>query len=210
MFITFEGLDYSGKSTQVKLLTERLLREGFHVTVERDPGGTEIGERIRSILLDKQTMDMAEVTELLLFSASRSQLIHEIVKPALQRGEIVILDRFYDSTTAYQGWGRGISLEAIEAINRCAADGLVPDITFFIDIPIEEVERRIQKMQGGKDRMESNGREFYKRIRQGYLELAKKQPRIHIIDGMQQVEHIHSIIWSHVHSRVPVREKRST
>ncbi|MBI3788305.1 MAG: dTMP kinase, partial [Ignavibacteriales bacterium] len=113
MFITFEGLDFSGKSTQVKLLVERLSRENRTVVALRDPGGTDIGEKIRTILLDKNLSGMADFTELFLFSASRSQLVQEVIKPALEGGLVIVLDRFYDSTTAYQGWGRGLSVDAI-------------------------------------------------------------------------------------------------
>ena len=175
MFITFEGLDNSGKSTQVQMLAEHLTRKGHRVLVLREPGGTEIGERIRTMLLDKNNISMTEASELFLFSASRSQLVKEIIKPALEGGMAVLCDRYYDSTTAYQGWGRGISLEVISAINRYAADDLVPDITFFLDIPIKEIEKRILRAKKNKDRMESSGLDFYERVRSGYLDLAKKK-----------------------------------
>lgn len=196
MFITFEGLDFSGKSTQVGLLTERLTRAGAQVLVIRDPGGTAIGERIRGVLLDREVLNMSDFTELFLFSASRSQLVHEVIKPALERGTIVVCDRFYDSTTAYQGWGRGLSLDAISAINRVAADGLAPKITYFIDIPVEEVERRMIAQKTGADRMEISGRVFYERVRQGYLHLAHEETRFEVIDGMLGIEEIHQEAWS--------------
>jgi dTMP kinase len=198
MLITFEGLDYSGKSTQIKLLADRLTSEKQHVLVLREPGGTPIGERIRAILLDQQSSAMTPVGEFLLFSASRTQLVETVIKPALQAGTIVICDRFYDSSTAYQGWGRGIPIDAIKAINRIATDGLVPDVTFFIDIPLDEVERRIRERKEGKDRMESSGRAFYERVQRGYLELATMEERFRVIDGTYSIEKIHTLVWNTV------------
>ena len=194
MFITFEGLDFSGKSTQVRLLSENLTRRGIKTVVLRDPGGTVIGERIRSVLLDRESLHMSDFTELFLFSASRSQLVSELVKPALESGTIVVLDRFYDSTTAYQGWGRGLSLDSIAAINRIASHGLVPTITYFMDIPVEEVERRMVHLKASADRMEMNGRAFYERVREGFLKLASVEPRFEVIDGTLGVDEIHKAV----------------
>ncbi|MFZ1979643.1 MAG: dTMP kinase [Bacteroidota bacterium] len=202
MFITFEGLDNSGKSTQVQLLAERLTREGHRVLVLREPGGTDIGERIRMMLLDKNNISMTEASELFLFSASRSQLVKEIIKPALEGGMVVLCDRYYDSTTAYQGCGRGIPLEVISAINRYATDNLVPDITFFLDIPIKEIEKRILRAKKNKDRMESSGIDFYERVRNGYLDLAKKEARYRLLDGLQTVDDIHDAIWEILSPRI--------
>jgi dTMP kinase len=196
LFITFEGLDFSGKSTQVGLLSERLTRAGVKNAVVRDPGGTAIGERIRAVLLDRKVPNMSDYTELFLFSASRSQLVHEIIKPTLAQGTIVVLDRFYDSTTAYQGWGRGLPLDAIMNINRLASHGLVPDITYFIDIPVDEVERRMVRQKTGADRMEMSGRTFYEQARNGFLRLAHDEPRFELIDGMLGIQEIHTKIWN--------------
>jgi dTMP kinase len=201
MLITFEGLDYSGKSTQIKLLAERLTTEKQRVLVLREPGGTPIGERIRAILLDKLSAAMTPVGEFLLFSASRTQLVETVVKPALEAGTIVICDRFYDSSAAYQGWGRGLSLDAIKTINQIATDGLVPDVTFFIDIPLDEVERRIRERKEGKDRMESSGRAFYERVQRGYLELATMEPRFCVINGTKSIEEIHALVWNMVEGK---------
>ena len=195
MLITFEGLDFSGKSTQVRLLSERLSQENFNVLVLREPGGTEIGEKIRSILLDKESSGMTDASELFLFSASRAQLVEEVVKPGLEGNMIVICDRFYDSTTAYQGWGRGLMKEAIAAIHQLATSGLVPDLTFFLDLPLPEVEKRMQRSKSGKDRMESNGQGFYEKVREGYLHLARHEKRFVIIDAVQSVETIQDTIW---------------
>lgn len=201
MLITFEGLDYSGKSTQIKLLAERLTTQKKRVLVLREPGGTPIGERIRAILLDKQSAAMSPVGEFLLFSASRTQLVETVIKPALEAGTIVICDRFYDSSTAYQGSGRGLPLDAIKTINRIATDGLVPDVTFFIDIPLDEVERRIRERKEGKDRMESSGRAFYERVQRGYLELATMERRFCVIDGTKSIEEIHALVWNMVEGK---------
>jgi dTMP kinase len=198
MLITFEGLDYSGKSTQVKLLSDRLTTEDRRVLVLREPGGTEIGERIRKMLLDKANEGMTEASELFLFSASRSQLVQEVVKPALEGGMDVLCDRYYDSTTAYQGFGRGIPLDMIHAINRYAIGGVIPDLTFFLDIPIREVEKRITSSKSNKDRMESSGIEFYERVRDGYLQIAKEEPRYRVLQGMQPIDEIHELVWQQV------------
>jgi dTMP kinase len=195
MLITFEGLDYSGKSTQVRLLSDRLTLKDYHILVLREPGGTEIGEKIRKMLLDKTNTGMTEASELFLFSACRSQLINDVVLPALEGGMVVLCDRYYDSTTAYQGYGRRIELDVIHTINRYATGGLMPDLTFFLDIPIKEIEKRISAAKTNKDRMESSGTEFYERVRDGYLQIAKTEPRYRIIDGLQPVDDIHEIIY---------------
>jgi dTMP kinase len=198
MFITFEGLDYSGKSTQVQLLSDRLSVQDHRVLVLREPGGTDIGEKIRKMLLDKNNDGMTEASELFLFSASRSQLVQEVVRPALEGGMVVICDRYYDSTTAYQGYGRNISLDVIQAINQFATGGLIPDITFFLDIPIREIERRMNTAKTNKDRMESSGIEFYERVRQGFLHIADKESRYCVINGLQPIDDLHELIWQHV------------
>jgi dTMP kinase len=196
MFITFEGLDFSGKSTQVGLLTDTLSQSGAKTLILRDPGGTAIGERIRAVLLDRELLDMSDFTELFLFSASRSQLVQEIIKPALENGTIVVCDRFYDSTTAYQGWGRGLPLAAIKTINQVAASGLVPAITYLIDIPVSEIELRMKHQKAGADRMEMSGRAFYERVRDGFLQLAKEEPRFEVIDGRMSIEEIRQKVWN--------------
>jgi dTMP kinase len=208
LFITFEGLDFSGKSTQVGLLADTLTQSGAKTLVIRDPGGTAIGERIRSVLLDKDVLNMSDFTELFLFSASRSQLVQEIIKPALKKGTIVVSDRFYDSTTAYQGWGRGLSLDAINAINRVAADDLVPTITYFIDIPVTEIERRMVRQKTGADRMEMSGRVFYERVREGFLHLAQTEPRFEVIDGRLGIGEIQQKVWDRFEKEMIEQRKR--
>jgi dTMP kinase len=198
MLITFEGLDYSGKSTQVQLLADRLTVQDHRVLVLREPGGTDIGEKIRKMLLDKNNDGMTEASELFLFSASRSQLVQEVIRPALEGDIMVICDRYFDSTTAYQGYGRGIALDVIDAINRYATGGLVPDITFFLDIPLREIERRMNSVKTNKDRMESNSMEFYARVRDGFLHIAQTESRYCVIDGMQPIDDLHELILQHV------------
>ena len=198
MLITFEGLDYSGKSTQVQLLADRLTLKDHRVLVLREPGGTDIGEKIRKMLLDKNNEDMTEASELFLFSASRSQLVQEVVHPALDGGMVVICDRYYDSTTAYQGYGRGISLDVIHAMNQYATGGLSPDVTFFLDIPIREIEKRMNSAKTNKDRMESSGMEFYERVRNGFLQIARSETRCCVLDGMKPIDDLHELIWQQV------------
>jgi dTMP kinase len=202
MFITFEGLDFSGKSTQAKLLVERLKQHHHRVHFIREPGGTAISEKIRDVLLDKKHLEMSDTAEILLFSASRSQLVTQVIKPALMHGEVIVCDRYCDSTTAYQGYGRGLYLDDVLAINRIATTGTMPDLTIFVDIPIDEIERR--KTQAGLmfDRMESSGRDFYERVRNGYHQLALAEPeRWFRVDGTQSVEEIEGRIWSAVESK---------
>ncbi len=194
MFMTFEGVDFSGKTTQAQILVEKLSRKRA-VCFLREPGGTPISEQIRKILLDRKTLELTHEAELLLFSASRAQLVAQVIRPALQRGEIVICDRFYDSTTAYQGYGRGLDLDAVRTVNTFATNNLVPDLTIVVDIPVEEIERRKQAAGKGFDRMESAGREFFERVRAGYNTLCEQDPRRVIrVDGLRPVEVIHADI----------------
>jgi dTMP kinase len=204
MFITFEGIDCSGKSTQVTLLKEGLERQGYEVVVVREPGGTRISERVRDILLSNDHAEMNATSEFLLFSAARAQLVSEVIRPALQRNAVVLCDRFDDSSIAYQGWGRGIALAHIEAINTIATFSLKPDVTFLIDISPTESVRRKQLMQGSsEDRMERSGLAFYERVREGYLHIAKAEPqRFIVIDGTKAVHNIAEEIWNIVTSRM--------
>ncbi|MFA6232566.1 MAG: dTMP kinase [Bacteroidota bacterium] len=196
MFITFEGIDCSGKSTQIDLLVRKLNAHKHEVLIVREPGGTEISERIRALLLDLKHGEMDSGTELLLFSASRSQLVSERILPALAQGTIVIADRFHDSTTAYQGYGRGIDIESIMHIHAIATHGLIPDLSFFIDISIEESLRRRSARAGNIDRMETADESFFERVRNGYLSISSLSPsRFRIIDGDRNPDAVSNDIW---------------
>jgi len=194
MLLTFEGIDFCGKSTQASLLVERL-QGTCTVRFIREPGGTRISERLREILLDTRHKELTDVAELFLFSASRAQLVAEVILPALERGEIVVCDRFFDSTTAYQGFGRGIDRSAIEAINTLATAGTVPGLTFIIDIPVGEIERRKRVAGLQFDRMETSGMDFFERVRAGYQEMARMSDRFVLIDGTQPAQEIQKEIW---------------
>ena len=195
MFITFEGLDFCGKSTQVQLLEKYLLENGKKIKLIREPGGTPISEKIRDILLDKRNSEMSIQTELVLFSASRSQLVNQVILPALEENYFVISDRFHDSSIAYQAFGRKINLNFVEELQKFVIDKAVPDVTFFLDIPIDEVILRKSKVkQIDLDRIESSEIDFYERVREGYLYLAKKEKRFRMIDGTASIENIHSKI----------------
>ena len=195
MFITFEGLDFCGKSTQVKLLKEKLESIGKKVVIIREPGGTEISEKVRDILLDKENSAMHIEAELLLFSASRAQLVREKIIPLLKDGTFVVSDRFHDSSIAYQGYGRGINLDSVVAIQKFAIGDAVPEITFFIDLSLNDIDKRREKF-GTKnlDRIELSENDFYNKVREGYHELSKAEKRFKVIDGTQSIEKIHSQI----------------
>ena len=209
MFLTFEGLDFSGKTTQAKLVVENLkvppAQSGMTprtVQFIREPGGTRISERLRDILLDKKNLELSQMAELLLFSASRAQLVEEVILPALQRGETVVCDRYYDSTTAYQGYGRGLDLATIRRINAAATFGLKPDLTVLVDIPVVEIERRKALAGIPFDRMESSGKTFYEKVRSGYRDIAREEPgRFLVVDGLKAIEALHQEIWNAVVTR---------
>ena len=189
MFISFEGIDFSGKSTQIELLKDYLVDHNKKVEILREPGGTEISEKIRRILLDNKNEELVAEAELFLFSASRAQLVREKIRPYLEQGIYVISDRFHDSSTAYQGYGRGIPLEVVNQIHQLAIGETFPDLTFFIDIPVGIAnERRKKKSKVKLDRIETADTEFYNRVRNGYLEIARKEERFKVINGTQTIE----------------------
>lgn len=201
MLITFEGIDLCGKTTQIEILKKRLEENGYEVVVLREPGGTKISERIRAVLLDRANLEMNPLTEFFLFSASRAQLVSEIIVPSLKSGKVVICDRFYDSSVAYQGYGRGIDIEKVKLINKIASFGLVPDLTFLIDIPVEESLKR-KKAREEIDRMEIGDKNFYERVRNGYLELAESEDRFVVVDGLKTVGEIADLIWKVVSEKL--------
>ena len=181
-FITLEGVDGSGKSTQASLLVERLRQEGREVVALREPGGTPISEKIRALLLDPENAEMADECELLLYEASRAQLVREVIEPALLRGDIVVCDRFYDSTHAYQHGGRGLSDALVSRANELGCCGLSPDVTLVLDIdPAAGLARATAQ---GADRLEAEGLAFQQRVRKDYLALAKADPaRVCVVDA---------------------------
>ncbi|MEA3287493.1 MAG: dTMP kinase [Candidatus Marinimicrobia bacterium] len=194
LFISFEGIDGSGKSTQCKMLYHELLDRGYSVHLFREPGGTRISEKIRDILLDKENIEMSPITEMLLYFSSRSQLIAEKVMPALNRGEIVLLDRFVDSTIAYQGYGRDLSLTSIQKVADVAIGEVEPNLTILVDTPLETAEDRMDDRE--LDRLEAENVEFKQRTRNGYLKLASEEShRFLVLDGRNSIEDIkHTII----------------
>ena len=203
-FITFEGSEGCGKSTQVQRLTARLERCGIPYVVTREPGGTPIGETIRELLqFAPHNSAMTAETELLLFEASRSQLVREIITPALKRGLCVIVDRFLDSTTVYQGAARKLDHETVERLNAFVVGDCIPDITFVLDVDAATAASRMQKPRKA-DRMEQQPAEFYERVREAYRELAAREvKRIVSIDGSRDANQIENEIWRMLSSRFP-------
>ena len=203
-FITFEGSEGCGKTTQVQLLANRLDATGIPFLITREPGGTAIGETIRELLqYAPQSAGMTPETELLLFEASRAQLVREIIKPALERGECVIADRFFDSTTVYQGVARKLDKKVVRQLNAFAVGDCIPDITFLLDVDLETTRER---MKGPRrpDRMEQEAEEFYEKVRDGYLEFAKWQKdRVVVIKGWESPTDIEKEIWKILAKRFP-------
>ncbi|MCK9267075.1 dTMP kinase [bacterium] len=190
--ISFEGIDGCGKTTQAKLLYQYLQNNGFESSFFFEPGGTILGNKIRCLLLDKEDKQLCMWSELFLYFASRAQLLNEVVSKELDKGHIVILDRYIDSTTAYQGYGRGISVELIERIHSAFIQNLFPDLTFLIDSPPEDLTSILAKKE--KDRIEQEPGDFQKRVREGYLQIAgKEKERIKVVKR-QNIEKTHSEI----------------
>lgn len=189
MFISFEGPEGSGKSTQIALLSNFLRQQGFSVVATREPGGTRIGDQIRSCLHDVANTAMVPETEVLLYSASRAQLVRELLLPSLAAGQVVLCDRYADSTLAYQGYGRGLNLEELEAMTRIATGGLKPDLTLLLDIDVRHGLAR--RVTGGEEmnRLDRETVAFHQRVRDGYHQLAAAEPlRWHLIDADRPVE----------------------
>ena len=195
LFITFEGTDGTGKTTQIQRLAADLRCANYDVCLTHEPGGTPISEQIRDMLLNPDHSEMAATTELLLYTASRAQHVSEVIKPALESGKIVISSRFADAMVVYQGYGRGLDLERINHLNQIATDGVTPDVTFVLDLPVEIGLQRVQKSRGGLDRLEREKIEFHRRLREGYQTLAKQEPqRIKIIDAQVDPEQVYAQI----------------
>ena len=189
LFITLEGADGCGKTTQIKLLTEYLKEKGYDVVLTREPGCKGLGEKIRSLLLDYDG-EVSSVCESFLFLADRAQNVDIIVRKNIEQGKIVISDRHTDSSLAYQGYGRQLDVEKIDMLNNIATSGLKPDLTIVFDVDVETSMTRVGKV---KDRMESAGREFFERVRQGYLKIAQNEPnRVKVINSVDSIENIHN------------------
>lgn len=187
LFITFEGIDGCGKSTQMKLLIDYLNSKGIETVITREPGGIGLGEKIREILLNYDG-EVSSNCESFLFLADRAQNLDTIVKPAIAAGKVVLCDRHTDSTIAYQGYGRGLDLERLKMLNNLATSDFKPDLTFVFDIDIETSQKRVGQ---NKDRMESAGLDFHRKVREGYLEIAKNEPdRVKVIDSKDSIENI--------------------
>ena len=209
-FITFEGSEGCGKSTQVKLLADRLRAAGVPFVLTREPGGTPIGEKVRDLLqFAPESAVMSPETEVLLFEASRAQLLREIIKPALERGECVIADRFFDSTSVYQGVARKLDYKFVQQLNSFAVGDCIPDITLVLDVDLQTAHAR---MKGPRrpDRMEQQSDDFYERVIKGYRDLAKSESkRVVLIDGSQSAEAISGEIWKILTARFPQLASKS-
>jgi dTMP kinase len=207
LFITFEGMDGSGKTTQMRLLAERLRGRGRTVLETAEPGGTAIGRKIRQILLDAANQELSPSAELLLYFASRAQNVDEWIRPALARGEIVLADRFTDSSLVYQGCGRGLGADAVLALDRVACRGLQPDLTILVDIDVEtslgRAHARNASTAAGETRMDEQSVEFHRKVYEAYRALAAREPeRIRKVDGRASIEGIGQAIWKIVSAYV--------
>ncbi len=204
-FITFEGSEGSGKSTHIQRLVRRLHAAGAETFVTREPGGTPLGEEIRHLLLHHRSGGiMSPEAELLLFTAARAELVRERIAPALASGQVVVCDRFLDSTTVYQGAARRLAPEAVAAINRFAVGECRPDLTLVLDVPVEVSQSRVRNRGEGKaDRIEREDGDFFRRVREGYLSLAQAEPRrIAVLDSTRPTTEVESAIWNIVHERL--------
>lgn len=187
LFITLEGIDGCGKSTQARLLEAALRHAGHNVLLLREPGGVAISEKIRALLLDPANTAMSATCELLLYEAARAQLVHEVVRPALEEGTIVVCDRFYDSTTAYQSFAGGVAREAADMANALATGETRPNLTLVFDIDPEEAARRTTERQA--DRMEAKGLAFQRRVAEGFRAIAREEPgRVHLVDASPSID----------------------
>jgi dTMP kinase len=194
-FITFEGVEGSGKTTQIRLAGEFLREKGFPVFMTQEPGGTPLGERIREILLNRGGFDISGEAEVFLFAAARAQHADAVIRPALEKGQVILCDRFSDATIAYQAYGRGLPLEAVREICRSASRGLSPRLTLLFDLPVEKgLERAFLRIAGREeanreDRFERENLDFHRRIREGYLTIAREEPgRVKIVDASRDIE----------------------
>lgn len=205
LFISFEGIDGCGKSTQIELLRQKLAEMNFETVFPREPGGTAIGERLRAILLDKESSGMTARTELLMFLASRAQNCREAIAPALAEGKIVICDRFMDSSVAYQGYGRGLGAEAVKQLNHFAVEEVVPDLTILLDLSVDLAKVRMDVRDvGNGNRLDLESEQFMSRTREGFLQIAREEAgRVKIVDASGSVEEVQTQIWELVRRVLP-------
>ncbi|MEE8163577.1 MAG: dTMP kinase, partial [Anaerolineae bacterium] len=213
LFITFEGPEGSGKTTQIELLSEYLEEKGYPVLATREPGGTSIGDQVRAILLDPQNTEMLPASEALLFSSARAQIVNRVIRPHLAQGGIVLCDRYADSTLAYQGYGHGLDLEMLHTITALATEELKPDLTIYLDIDVEEgLRRKLAAHKAGKtewNRMDRQETAFHRRVRDGYLQMAAREPdRWLVIDATQPLEAIQALIRARVEAKLDARCSR--
>lgn len=207
IFITFEGIDGSGKSTLISLLSRMLDDRGADHLVTREPGGTTLGRKLRAVLLDPQAAGLADMVELLLYEADRAQHIREIIRPALERDRIVLCDRFSDATIAYQGFGRGLPMDRVRAIDSQVRDGLLPDLTVLLDLPVEAGLNRTRNRNLGKknaqeSRMDDEAASFHEKVRRGYLEIAASEPgRFLVLNGLRQPEELARAVMDELEAR---------
>ena len=195
IFITFEGIDGSGKTTQIELLNSFLKQSGFDVILTREPGGTDIGDKIRKILLDSKNIQMSYRAETLLFLASRAELASKVIQPSLNQGKIVICDRFFDSTIAYQGIARQLGAEKVLDMSLWATKNIIPDLTFLLSIDVWKCENRIKNGKKKKDRIEKEEIDFKSKIQEGYMQLAgKNKERFVIVDGCLDIESVFAVV----------------
>lgn len=190
LFVTFEGIDGCGKTTQIEKLSSELESSGIPYVLIREPGGTEIGEKIRTILLDKANSRMHARTEILLYEAARAQIVEERILPEIKEGKVVICDRFFDSTMAYQGFARGLGQETVEMLNGFSTAGLSPDVTFLLDLDEQTAYERRHGRSDEEDRLEAEGLAFMRKVREGYLAISRNNERIHVIDAASSPDEI--------------------
>ncbi|MFH1312716.1 MAG: dTMP kinase [Candidatus Eisenbacteria bacterium] len=206
IFITLEGIEGSGKTTQVELLKDLLTASGFEVLLTREPGGSPIGEKIRHILLDTANAAMEPLTELFLYEASRTQHVEEVIGPALKAGKAVLCDRFYDASTAYQGYARGIGAPTVADLNLVATAGKKPDLTIVLDLPVSVGLKRLGQ---NLDRIEGETTAFHEKVRKGYLEIAKAEPeRVKVVDASGPPEEIFAKVKTIVEDLLPLKKAR--
>lgn len=212
VFFTFEGVDGCGKTTQLAVLAEKLEASGLRVVRAQEPGGTRVGREIRKIVLDAASTDLRAVPEVLLYFASRAQNVDEVIRPALEAGCVVLADRFTDASMAYQGYGRRLGVDVVTTLDHIACRGLVPDLTFLIDI---DTETSVQRALGrnatavfNESRFERENAEFHRRVREGYLEIRRQDPkRVKLIDGSRSPEQIAAEIWGHAEAFLAARRR---